>query len=94
MKFYYKRHLPHIILKDSIFFITTRLYGSLPKNIIEQMQKKYNDEIKLISGYNDNTTKVLRYREAKQKYFNSFDEALHTSSCGNNLLKENNLIIL
>ena len=43
---YYRRNLPHIIPFDGKFFITYRLFGSLPKHIID----KYINEIELIKS--------------------------------------------
>ena len=39
-KHIYRRHLPHIQLDQAIYFVTFRLHGSLPKNIIEQLKEE------------------------------------------------------
>ena len=47
MKEYYQRNLPHIHPANAVFFITFRLYGSLPLCIIEKLIEEFNSEREL-----------------------------------------------
>ena len=40
--FYQGRKLPHWMPEQGTFFITTRLYGSIPKNVILKLKSDYN----------------------------------------------------
>ena len=47
-KTYYKRKLPHIQPKEGTYFITYRLYGSIPMSVIKSIQDSYDFEIKIL----------------------------------------------
>ncbi len=69
----YRRNLPHIQLQGGMFFITFRLYGSIPVSEIENISNIYK---------NTNTTDILgksvkRLKQEQQEdYFLAFDEYL------------------
>jgi putative transposase len=61
MKEFYRRHLPHWQPLGAVFFITFRLKGSLPYEVIEELQEEKNRE-KIETG------KLLLGRRGKQNY--------------------------
>lgn len=69
----YRRNLPHIQPQGGMFFITFRLYGSIPVSEIENISNIYK---------NTNTTDILgksvkRLKQEQQEdYFLAFDEYL------------------
>lgn len=79
-KEFYSRNLPHIQLKGSVFFITYRLAGSLPKNIIESFFDEKNI-IKdySISGFNKNWRSEILF---KDRFFKKFNHLLDNPSSG------------
>lgn len=48
MKTFYKRNLPHYTPEGRVFFITSRLVGSLPKTVIENLKKEKQKNEKFI----------------------------------------------
>ena len=82
MKYYYRRHLPHIIVKDSIYFITSRLAGSLPKEITDTLRQQYLKELQKIASYRNPGTKSQKYYELKLSYFYKYENFLHHYSSG------------
>lgn len=43
-KIFFRRTLPHIQPKDSIFFITFRLFGSLPADVVSALKEEFESE--------------------------------------------------
>lgn len=65
MTYFYKRHLPHIQPAEAIYFITFRLYNSLPAHLILALQQKY-----LALSKEERSSKWF-------DYFEHFDRLLH-----------------
>ena len=40
-KQFYRRNLPHWQIPEAIYFVTYRLYGSMPRSVIEQLKAEY-----------------------------------------------------
>ncbi|WMJ72420.1 transposase [Cytophagaceae bacterium ABcell3] len=59
---FYRRNLPHIQPKDGIFFITYRLYGSLPKQVHDSLKQ----EIELL--------KKIKAKHSKPHHDNLFEK--------------------
>lgn len=73
----YRRNLPHIIPKDAVLCMTVRLYGSLPKKVIDIL--KQEREIKIAEITSLNLTKretSIKLRKMHDHYFSKFDEQL------------------
>ncbi|TAE05655.1 MAG: hypothetical protein EAZ95_19720 [Bacteroidetes bacterium] len=58
MEIYHKRNLPHFYPKGAKFFITFRLFGSIPKSILEELQKKFD---KLVASIDINLPENERF---------------------------------
>ncbi len=46
MKSFYQRNLPHLVPPGGVLFITFRLKGSIPEEIIEKLLQDYEEEVK------------------------------------------------
>lgn len=75
-KHFFRRKLPHYQPSNSIFFITFRLYGSLPASVLQQLKEEYDSELQLLAVERDvfTSAKQLLYK----RYFERFDEFLDT----------------
>ena len=70
----YKRNLPHILPDDGVFFVTFRIYNSLPLNILVRLKSDYEKEVKSVKAAVLNS-KLLKSRlnEIYDDYFYEFD---------------------
>ena len=70
---FYQRKLPHFLPKQGTFFLTYRLHGSIPKNVIEELALERRRQTK--------ETEKNRQLERRMKvsYFNMFDNVLDKS---------------
>lgn len=89
IKPYYKRDLPHYQpLGDVLFFITTRLDGSLPKEITEKLKEERDTQINIIKKAKlTHQEKTLQIDKLHRLYFGKFDALLDNSTTGNHWLK-------
>ena len=87
MKTFYKRNLPHFIPEGYVFFITSRLVGSLPKSVIEKLKKEKQINEKHIGEIENLKVRKERYYEQQKLYFSKFDNALDNYSRGPYWLK-------
>ncbi len=79
MKYYYKRKLPHFIVKDYAYFITTRLANSLPTSVINRLKKEYAVRLNKVF-HNNKKEKIEEYENLKWDYFETFDDKLDFST--------------
>ena len=68
---YYKRNLPHLQLPAATYFITCRLAGSLPEDVLSKLTKDSEHHIKLVKTIDDPT---FRKKELEQSYLKQFLE--------------------
>ena len=73
-KEFYQRKLPHFQPWNSTFFLTYRLYGSIPNSVIDELKKKYRSLKNKVSNGREAPTKP-----SNSKYFKLFDSALDGS---------------
>ncbi|NOZ03485.1 MAG: hypothetical protein GXO92_02630 [FCB group bacterium] len=85
MKQVYYRHLPHIQPLGATIFVTFRLAGSLPQEVIDQLKEEKNTLIKIIRNCPDKARSIAK-KELKQLYYR-YDEFLHNSSVGPHYLR-------
>lgn len=79
---YYERNLPHWLPPGELIFITFRLAGSLPQEMLERLQ----EEARLLQqGCGADPT--AQYAERK-KYFGRFDELLANTNHGPTWLRQ------
>jgi REP element-mobilizing transposase RayT len=87
-KIYYKRNLPHFQPPGYAFFITFRLHGTLPKEVVIRLKAMKEEKLKLVSGYDNSNVKIKKYSELKKEYFKLYDSYLDKASMGSSWLKD------
>ncbi len=75
-KIYYRRNLPHYQPTHSSFFITFRLAGSLPQDIIIKLKEEHEAKLKRLNKIIDTDTKKKELGDQSKRYFEKFDEFL------------------
>jgi REP element-mobilizing transposase RayT len=83
----YTRYLPHFHRPGATFFVTFRLFDSLPKEFMEQLSKKYHDQKEAIVQANPLDKEKQLYL-LQRAYFLEFDQALDKCEHGPTWLKE------
>ena len=80
----YRRNLPHLQTDNSLaYFVTTRLVDSLPKSIIEQLQKENERQLTDIATIQLSTDKKTSLiDEQNRRYFGKFDQFLDAHNTG------------
>ena len=61
MKTEYRQRLPHIQPVGAAFFVTFRLYGSVPKSKISEIKEKYDIKINNAKTIKNLYQKIWRY---------------------------------
>lgn len=93
-KQFYRRHLPHIHSPGSTLFVTFRLHGSIPQNVLkhwkaerEHFENLLRSEAK--SGESSNSLRSFQERlEFNRLRFAQFEEILHKTQTGPTWLKD------
>ena len=85
-KLFYKRNLPHYQPGETTFFLTYRLFGSIPVSVIKEL-KAEQERFKLKSKESNNEEIKLMH----SLYFKKFDECLDKSLNEPYWLKEENI---
>jgi putative transposase len=76
-KSFYRQKLPHIQAENATYFVTYRLYDSVPIPVIQQLQTEYGHALQALSKNNQHTT-ANEYKLQK-KYFAQFDTCLDSN---------------
>jgi REP element-mobilizing transposase RayT len=76
-KTYYKRNMPHYQPPGYVFFVTTRLAGSLPVSVVLKMKKEYENKIMKAASLKSTKIKRNYYEQVRENYFTNFEEELH-----------------
>jgi len=87
-KIYYKRKLPHYQPHGHTFFVTFRLYGSLPVATIKKLKEEREKELKVVAGYANIKIRKEKYKNYQSQYFGKFDKLLGGSTFGPKWLQD------
>jgi putative transposase len=87
-KIFYERHLPHYHPQGNTFFITFRLAGTLPAEIVRGLKNEREKELSIISSVVNDNDKKEKYKECQSKYFGKFDKLLDSYYHGPIWLKD------
>ena len=68
---FHRRNLPHFYRINSTYFITYRLIGTIPINVLEELKAKYSQEI-------GQTSKEKKYKLDKL-FFSEYDNYLDSN---------------
>lgn len=94
MKSYYYRHRPHFQPPGATLFVTFRLHGSLPKQVIQKFKSEYEALNKMkgkhlnIKGAKNN---LHHFYNSKKQLLERYDTFLHKNSNGPHYLKDNRI---
>ncbi len=89
----YEKRLPHYHPVGAVFFVTFRLYGSVPKVALQKLKDSYSEQIERIT-FDREPFKRERLEVAQQEYFLKFDELLHVVKNGPTWLKQPEIAVL
>jgi REP element-mobilizing transposase RayT len=79
-KFSYRRRLPHIQPAGATFFVTARLAGSLPVEVVERLRREREQtDLELEKIADQNERKERTYLESR-RFFGKWDDALDKSN--------------
>lgn len=91
-KDFYGRNLPHWQPENSVLFITCRLYGSLPKSKIQELQfLKTKAEKELLADNMPSEALQTELLKCKELYFGKFDHLLDNNKDGPHWLKNSKI---
>lgn len=79
-KIFFRRKLPHIQPRDSMFFVTFRLYGSLPAVVMINRREEYEAELYLSKIEARKNGESIDPSLNQRYYFERFDEMLEKYS--------------
>lgn len=74
----YRRNLPHIHPDQGIFFITFRLYRTIPKSVLQRLQKDRKRKLKEITSTSESVYLLNKYKIEKRfsiEYGNWLDKS-------------------
>jgi len=74
---FYRRNLPHFQLKDGIYSVVFRLYGSLPAEIVMRLQDEFRQRIQSERRRGSLPVELSALYES---HFRTFDALLHAST--------------
>ncbi len=76
MSTFFRRHLPHHHPPDAACFVTFRLAGSLPAEVVARLQKERDDETRRLTDQSRGMERRQARREARKRYFARLDALL------------------
>lgn len=91
-KIFYRRNLPHWEPDNAVMFITARLNGSLPKEIVLSLKEErelYQKDLEK-QGLSEKQLKET-LRQSRELYFGKFDDLLDNNKTGPQWLKDDNI---
>ncbi len=88
----YRQKLPHIQPVGSCFFVTFRLFGSVPKSRLSEIQAKYEAKIGLAKSIPDSRQRNLEVFTLRKKFLIEYDALLDTIKSGPFYLQEDTIM--
>lgn len=85
---FYRRYLPHLQEPGAEYFVTFRLAGSLPKDVIQQL-KESKDILK--KDFDENVDYRLRNRRSDTLFFKKYESLLERQTTGPHWLKKKSI---
>lgn len=88
MTTFYRRNLPHFHPSGAVFFVTFRLAGSLPAEVVERLREEFlGDEKRLQKDFSGAALLTERHKIQK-KHFGRYDEWLDKMAHGPSWLQQ------
>ena len=88
---FYERNLPHYQPEDYAFFVTFRLYGTLPADVVENFKAIKKKRLEIISGYTNTRVRYEKYEEFLWEYFELYDNYMNKCSKGVQWLRQKDI---
>ena len=85
---FYRRRLPHIQPDGATFFVTFRLAGSLPQEVIARLKKEKLRDETLIRSIKDDKLRRANLTILQKRYFGKFEAILDRATTGPLWLKD------
>ena len=89
---YYRRNMPHIQPNGVAFFVTFRLAGSLPKEVMLQLKEEQLKNERLLYKVKDEKERKKKIDDQRKLYFGKFDEILDNATSGPCWLKDERIV--
>ncbi|HHT9145802.1 MAG: transposase [Candidatus Brocadiaceae bacterium] len=89
---YYRRNMPHIQPNGAAFFVTFRLAGSLPKEVVLQLKEEQSKNERLLYKVKNETERKKKIDDQRKLYFGKFDEILDKATSGPCWLKDERIV--
>ncbi len=93
MKTFYRQRLPHIQPKGAAFFVTFRLFGSIPYARLKQLKDDYHSKVIDAKSIKDVKTKYSVLFHLRKKYLIQADQLLHSILGGPMYLCEQEILV-
>ena len=90
----YRRHLPHIQPPGATLFITFRLAGSIPAEILRQLLEEQEQAEKRLARIGDPDERMRQADRERRRMFGSWDKALDSAQCGPFWLRDERIAVL
>jgi putative transposase len=87
VKEYYHQRLPHIQPLGATFFITFRLFGSVPKVELNNLKQRYNDKLLKLNAIDDSQIRNKHIYQLRQDHFLAQENLLESINTGPHHLK-------
>jgi len=84
----YRRNLPHLHPSGAIFFITFRLAGSLPAEVIERLREEFKGEERRLQNHFSGAALLSERYKIQKKFFGRYDEWLDKMAHGPTWLRQ------
>ena len=88
MSVFFRRHLPHYHLPNATYFITFRLAGSLPVEVVQRFQQEHEAELRRLEQTLSGAALHQARQEAQKRYFDRLDALLDRALHGPRWLLE------
>ena len=85
---FYKRNLPHYQPEGYTYFITTRLTGSIPKNIYDQIKIKYEKELEKLEADKNEEIRREKCLKLQRNNFINYENILDSCVYGHKWLHD------
>lgn len=88
-KQWYHRNLPHWQIENAVYFVTIRLAGSLPQEVVTRLKdQRMIEEATLLQLGTSKEEVKNELKKIRHLYFGKFDELLDNSTTGPHFLTE------
>ena len=86
--------MPHIQPGGATFFVTFRLAGSLPKEVVLRLKEEQSKNERLLYKVKDEKERKKKIDDQRKLYFGRFDETLDNATSGPCWLKDGRIVKL